>query len=291
MVPLRLVACQNCHTQYDVTDVSDSSFPCRCGETVENRDFEAVDAQVHRCGSCGAHLQDPDAPECSYCGSAIVRDDADLSLICPECHGRNSEASRFCTACGVAFDPEPVKIEGHELPCPACDGTMPPRAIGGVGINECSSCNGIWTPGDRLEVLLNRAIEAQRRGEQVSYAPRVKGGNPSMQQVAYRKCPECNAHMQRRNYRKASGVIIDRCGKHGVWLDADELEQITGFVLSGGRPEAERMMEAADREAAAAVKRMRLAEFEVESRSYSSHAGGSSFMGRTIVGVLKGLLD
>ena len=40
----------------------------------------------------------------------------DEILICPECHGRNCEASRFCTACGVAFSPEPVKVEGYELP-------------------------------------------------------------------------------------------------------------------------------------------------------------------------------
>ena len=44
--------------------------------------------------------------------------------------------------------------------------------------------------------------------------------------------------MQRRNFRKASGVIIDRCSAHGTWLDADELEQIAGFILSGRQPAA-----------------------------------------------------
>ena len=42
--------------------------------------------------------------------------------------------------------------------------------------------------------------------------------------------------MLRRNFRKSSGVILDVCGEHGTWLDADELEQITGFILSGGTP-------------------------------------------------------
>jgi hypothetical protein len=40
--------------------------------------------------------------------------------------------------------------------------------------------------------------------------------------------------MSRRNYRRTSGVIIDRCHDHGTWLDADELERIAGFILSGG---------------------------------------------------------
>jgi hypothetical protein len=31
-------------------------------------------------------------------------------------------------------------------------------------------------------------------------------------------------------------VILDVCVEHGSWLDADELEQITGFILSGGVP-------------------------------------------------------
>ena len=28
-------------------------------------------------------------------------------------------------------------------------------------------------------------------------------------------------------------MILDRCSTHGTWLDADELEQIAGFLLSG----------------------------------------------------------
>jgi hypothetical protein len=42
--------------------------------------------------------------------------------------------------------------------------------------------------------------------------------------------------MLRRNFRKSSGVILDVCSEHGTWLDDDELEQITGFILSGGAP-------------------------------------------------------
>ena len=40
--------------------------------------------------------------------------------------------------------------------------------------------------------------------------------------------------MLRRNFRRSSGVITDVCRDHGTWLDADELEQIAGFILSGG---------------------------------------------------------
>ena len=237
---MRLIACSTCHTQYDVSDVSASTFSCRCGETLENQPLEAVDATIHRCGSCGA-LVSADAESCSYCGSAIVRDPGKLSLICHECYARCAEAARFCTACGVAFRPEAVRVDGFELPCPACDLLMPPQQIGGIGVNECTGCNGLWAAGNDFDLLVSRAIEARRSADPaglLALKPRVTGANPAAQKVQYRKCPVCMGFMQRRNFRKSSGVIIDRCNEHGTWLDADELEQIAGFILSGGTPSA-----------------------------------------------------
>lgn len=40
--------------------------------------------------------------------------------------------------------------------------------------------------------------------------------------------------MQRRNFQRRSGVIVDWCRGHGTWLDADELEAIAGYIVSGG---------------------------------------------------------
>jgi Zn-finger nucleic acid-binding protein len=108
----------------------------------------------------------------------------------------------------------------------------------------CPDCNGLWVPGRKIEVLIARAIEAREQLDQADEpaAPRVKGANPVAQRVQYRKCPVCEAFMLRRNFRKTSGIIIDRCHEHGTWLDADELEEIAGFLLSGGRPGAEEAM-------------------------------------------------
>ncbi len=240
MPSVRLIACHNCHTQFDVSNVIEKTFPCRCGEVLENRPLKPVDAKIHRCGSCGAHVG-AEADGCDYCGSAVVRDQRKLSLICPECYGRNADESRFCTACGVPFRPEAVQVEGFELPCPVCGCLMPTRPVAGLGVNECPECHGIWAPEDKFELLVARAIEARRDAgplELFQLNPRVKGANPARQRVVYRKCPQCEAFMQRRNFKKTSGVIIDVCKVHGTWLDADELEQIAGFILSGGRPAA-----------------------------------------------------
>jgi Zn-finger nucleic acid-binding protein len=118
---------------------------------------------------------------------------------------------------------------------------MPPRQIGGVGVNECLSCNGLWAPGESFDLLVSRAIRARQLAspaELHAFKPRVTGSNPARQGVQYRNCPECDEYMARRNYRKKSGIIIDTCSEHGIWLDADELEQIAGFILSGAAGES-----------------------------------------------------
>jgi Zn-finger nucleic acid-binding protein len=233
---VRLVACPDCHTQYDVSSVAAERFPCRCGRSLENRPLTPVDAQVRRCASCGASVRGEDA-SCTYCGSAIVRGVRPGSLICPECYAANAETSRFCVACGVAFRPEAVRLEGFELACPACEGRLRPQTVAGLGVGECGGCGGLWIPGDRFEALLARVAEAGRAAgpeRRAPREPRATRGKPTAQRVQYRRCPECSAFMHRQNYRHSSGVILDACHEHGTWLDADELEQLAGFVLSGG---------------------------------------------------------
>ena len=40
--------------------------------------------------------------------------------------------------------------------------------------------------------------------------------------------------MRRKNFGEVSGVMIDECPAHGVFLDAGELEAIQHFVAHGG---------------------------------------------------------
>lgn len=277
---MRLVACPNCHTQYDVTGVQAKSIACRCGEEIDNHPLQAKDAAIARCGSCGAGVRG-DAESCQYCGSQIVREPGEHSLICPECYARCADGSRFCTACGIGFRPEPLKIDGHELPCPVCSTLMPARQVGGLGVNECLSCNGLWTPGESFDLLVGRAIEARQQASPAELhvlKPRVTGSNPARQGVQYRNCPECDAYMARRNYRKKSGIIIDSCSEHGVWLDADELEQIAGFILSGAGGDRIHPDSAEERKkrVATAACFARL-EGERANRQFNQTSGFSSF--------------
>ncbi|MGA7992660.1 MAG: zf-TFIIB domain-containing protein, partial [Thermoanaerobaculia bacterium] len=50
----------------------------------------------------------------------------------------------------------------------------------------------------------------------------------------YRPCPVCKKLMNRSNFGGGSGVIVDVCGPHGVFLDRGELTKIVDFLEKGG---------------------------------------------------------
>src|ERR1019366_9286012 len=56
----------------------------------------------------------------------------------------------------------------------------------------------------------------------------------SADSVRYVKCPLCHVIMNRVNFGKRSGVIVDVCKEHGVWFDRGEITQAIEFVAKGG---------------------------------------------------------
>lgn len=299
---MKLVACPQCHAQYDLTVRPDGgTFPCRCGQVIEAKALgPAVDAKVERCSGCGAIARQGEEV-CTFCGSGIVPSADPGGLICPECFARNLDDARFCAACGVAFEPIAIPEEAEAgVRCPCCDRVLHAREAGGLVVHECGKCHGLWAPQDRFRALVERAAETARlrfSSGEAPTPPRVDGANPSRGEVAYRRCPVCSEQMARRNYERRSGVIIDQCHQHGTWLDAHELEQIAGYVLSGRarrvadaeiERERRREQEAAD----AAVRRITFeAVVQRSQRSVLQGRGSPSVTVDSIVDFLTRLLD
>jgi Zn-finger nucleic acid-binding protein len=59
--------------------------------------------------------------------------------------------------------------------------------------------------------------------------------NPDYAAVTYIKCPVCTKLMNRVNFGTKSGVIVDRCRDHGVWLDGGELRHLFEWMKAGGK--------------------------------------------------------
>jgi Zn-finger nucleic acid-binding protein len=46
--------------------------------------------------------------------------------------------------------------------------------------------------------------------------------------------------MLRQNFRESSGIVVDVCLAHGIWLDQGELSTLIEFAATGAMAEAER---------------------------------------------------
>jgi Zn-finger nucleic acid-binding protein len=87
--------------------------------------------------------------------------------------------------------------------------------------------------------------------------------------VRYSPCPACAKIMNRVNFARSSGIVLDICKAHGVWLDADELRRVLEFLRAGGLQQArEREKRALDEELR--LLRMRQSLARAEQRHYAA---------------------
>src|SRR5688572_32846233 len=115
--------------------------------------------------------------------------------------------------------------------CPRCKNLLHSRVLAELSVAECSGCAGLWVTTEVLEQLCRRAhlpdsiaassLEDYRRSE------------PDTRAV-YLRCPDCTTLMMRRTIATGTGVIVDTCKRHGLWLDHGELEKILAFVRQRG---------------------------------------------------------
>jgi Zn-finger nucleic acid-binding protein len=64
--------------------------------------------------------------------------------------------------------------------------------------------------------------------------PKEGAGGAESDKVRYVPCPECGQLMNRVNFARCSGVVVDVCKGHGTWFDRDELRRIVEFIRGGG---------------------------------------------------------
>ena len=83
--------------------------------------------------------------------------------------------------------------------------------------------------------------------------------------------------MNRLNYGRISGVIVDYCKDHGYWLDAGELEKIAKWVATGGlNKQYARELE----DMKAEKSRLSRATDQMRSQTHNQNMGNSFQRGR-----------
>jgi Zn-finger nucleic acid-binding protein len=107
-----------------------------------------------------------------------------------------------------------------------------------VRFAHCSRCGGEWVCQDGLRSV----VEAETPRVVPSARPSVQALQTADLTVRYRGCPSCGERMNRRQFMVGSGVIIDECRGHGVWLDSEERERILEYVRSGAAERRQQQM-------------------------------------------------
>lgn len=191
------------------------------------------------CPNCGAPAA-PSAVQCTHCRVQLA------TVACAGCYGMSFVGAQHCSSCGAKLR----RDAGSMLPagtraCPRCrTERLGVTAVGEVILEECARCGGLWVDAGSFKQL------CEHREEQAAVAY-VPGGAdspvPSRSRratieahVAYVPCPECGKIMNRVNFARHSGVVVDVCRSHGTWFDKDELRSVLEFIRSGGLEDVRR---------------------------------------------------
>lgn len=195
---------------------------------------------------------------------------------CQQCYSLQAPGAFACVRCGQQLELEPL-LDATDAPCPRCRHPLEGAPGGDGGLHECPRCGGMFVaPKTLAEILVRAEVGGTLRdgapsssrssslggGWSVDAHPSGHGGG-ALGDVRYVMCPLCHASMNRVNFGRVSGVIVDVCKTHGTWFDAGELTRIVSFAASGGL-EKSRAREAEQ------TKREKLA---VKNAAAEAHAG------------------
>jgi Zn-finger nucleic acid-binding protein len=139
--------------------------------------------------------------------------------------------SKHCPRCGAAYDREPEVLSAGRK-CPRCKIELQVVTIGEVHVLECAKCLGLWLTTKAFERICADKEQQSAVLGSASLHDVDRSIHPT--KVNYVPCPECSQLMNRANFARCSGVIIDLCKQHGIWFDRDELSRIVEFIRSGG---------------------------------------------------------
>ena len=181
------------------------------------------DASSLHCPNCGAAAE-PDAVRCAYCRARLA------TISCPSCFALMFEGAAYCPRCGAAAERREPADEAAVPGCPACGGSMVAVAVGATALRQCAACDGVWIDAAAFERLCaEQEVQAAVLHHFVPREPPRSAGP-----VRYRPCLRCGKLMNRVNFGRLSGAVIDVCRGHGTFLDPGELHQIATFVREGG---------------------------------------------------------
>ncbi len=185
------------------------------------------------CNSCSAPLP-ADSSFCSYCGT---RNDLDVMAM-PRFAAEREASHRHCPDCRELLDAIRLSADGS------------------FAVERCPTCFGLFFDPGEVQAFLEASVAPAFviNYQQIVNVNRERGDQ--RRPVRYIKCPECGQLMNRVNFGSSSGVVIDQCRAHGVWLDNGELIHLMEWRRAGGQLLAEKRNKARCEEMSAATEKL-----------------------------------
>jgi Zn-finger nucleic acid-binding protein len=226
------------------------------------------------CPNCGAGIAS-DKTQCEFCQTRLK------TVACPNCLGLMFFGSKYCGHCGAATVIAESRSDQALGNCPRCNKALKALAIDHISLRECDHCGGVWSEAETFEKI---CLEREEQSATLAFFGSRPLPEPGKTPIRYVACPECKLLMNRSNFARSSGVIIDLCKDHGVWFDAGELPKIIEFIENGGLARAREKEKIALDEEREKIReeRRQLELYEIRSGSYPGRAssfevGGSEF--------------
>jgi Zn-finger nucleic acid-binding protein len=164
------------------------------------------------CQNCSAPLP-ANSLVCLYCGT---RNDIDLrgnhyTII-------NPQTDRLCPACDIPLQGIQIHLESSNL-----------------AVERCPQCFGLFFDPGEIEQFLAGSMSEVFGSNLVLLnninADRYQKDKP----VRYLKCPVCQFLMNREAFGYRSGVVVDQCHLHGIWVDGGEIRHLLEWRKAGGQ--------------------------------------------------------
>lgn len=127
--------------------------------------------------------------------------------------------------------------------CPTCGAGLHTATHESVTVEACSAGHGVFLTADALTAALHDRTSDRPEAEERSAEQQQSSASAEQLESSHapRSCPACAAPMQVRIFAYESGVPIDVCAEHGIWLDERELEQIEAwYEAQEGHRDADR---------------------------------------------------
>jgi Zn-finger nucleic acid-binding protein len=136
---------------------------------------------------------------------------------CPHCKAQGEDGGPYRGASARHLRRESLKAVSHEA---------------GVEIDRCDTCGGVWLDDGEMRKVEMAARARVAAGGDAALAALLQRtyARARREERAPISCPRCNEELFEREWGFRSQVMVDVCIEcQGVWLDADELEQLEEF--------------------------------------------------------------